>query len=154
MVRARVLAGGQRVAQGESASPGYATTQPQKPAYSRATACSLEGRSASELFSGLPFRLRQSPFVACMIGRRTRAGLHAAAREYAGFCGCVVAYPGLADSPWATCCPPASTRARTTGLTLIVSHLRQWVDRSSPAYNALERAPRFYSFLAARGKER
>src|SRR5689334_4318797 len=35
-------------------------------------------------------------------GSRTRPGLHAVAREYAGFYGYLAAYPGLADSPWVT----------------------------------------------------
>src|SRR6185369_3125840 len=39
-------------------------------------------------------------------GSRTRPGLHAVAREYAGSRRCCVAYPGLADSPWATRCRP------------------------------------------------
>src|SRR6185369_10488556 len=38
-------------------------------------------------------------------GSRTRPGLHAAAREYAGSPP-VRAFPGLADSPWATRCRP------------------------------------------------
>jgi len=38
-------------------------------------------------------------------GSRTRPGLHAVAR-CAGSRRRCVAYPGLADSPWATCCRP------------------------------------------------
>ena len=63
------------------------------PAYSRATACSPEGsphRNCS-LASLLAFSGR--PSWALMIGSRTRTGLLAAAREYAGFSGCVVGVP-------------------------------------------------------------
>src|SRR5262249_56341007 len=59
-----------------------------------------------------PASTRARVFASCGTqGSRTRPGLHAVAREYAGSYVRVVRYPGLADSPWATRCRPR-VRAR------------------------------------------
>ena len=95
MVRARVLAGGRRVAQGEAASPGNASTQPQKPVYSRAAACSLARvrQAIIQARKGRPLKAKRQP-------REFEV------REYAGLCSCLLRPQGSRTPLWAKRCRP------------------------------------------------
>ena len=137
LARTSPRSGRQRVAQGESASPGVCNTTRGKPAQ-RATARSAMWSRNNRVQSSLCRPLRglapshrciprarglargymlspaaracgfaQTEEVAIVRtqGSRTRPGLHAVARR-AGLRRRIVVSPGLADSPWATCCRP------------------------------------------------
>src|SRR6185295_14833044 len=127
--------GRQHVAQGESASPGDAARLPHEPAYSRATACSpgrvREPWGCSSVYHTSPrTRGRQrvaqgesaSPGDAARSTTRARVLAGDSVRDIGILerfcfrlslspastraCELVAVYPGLADSPWATCCRP------------------------------------------------
>jgi hypothetical protein len=122
------------------------------PAYAGLAATGRELPRARGLALGytLPPASTRAPAVASLPtqGSRTRPGLHAAAREYAGSCGCVVAYPRLADSPWATRCRPL-TRAR--GLSCYLARTTQG-SRTRPGLHAVARL-RGLAGLAATWRE-